>query len=84
MKWRALLTMPMAWARGRCLPHNEGSAAATGDACPTRLSLPWELRVGDRRVFYEVMGSEPGVVRVLAVGRKRRDVLLIGGKEIRL
>jgi hypothetical protein len=35
-------------------------------------------------VFYEVAGVESGVVRILAVGRKRRNVLMIGGKEIRL
>ncbi len=45
---------------------------------------PWELRVGELRVFYEVIGSGTGVVRILAVGRKRRDVLTIGGKEIAL
>ena len=45
---------------------------------------PWELRVGDLRVFYEASGTDTGVVRVLAVGRKRRSVLTIGGKEIRL
>ena len=45
---------------------------------------PWELRVGELRVFYEVVGSTTGLVRVLAVGRKRRDVLTIGGKEIDL
>ena len=45
---------------------------------------PWELRVGRLRVFYEVVGAEGGVVRILAVGRKRRNVLMIGGKEIRL
>ncbi len=33
---------------------------------------------------YEVAGSATGVVRVLAVGRKRRGVLTIGGKEIAL
>jgi mRNA-degrading endonuclease RelE of RelBE toxin-antitoxin system len=45
---------------------------------------PWELRVGQLRVFYEVTGVEIGVVRILAVGRKRRNALRIGGKEIRL
>jgi len=45
---------------------------------------PWELRVGQLRVFYEVVGTETGVVRILAVGRKRRNVLIIGGEEIRL
>ena len=45
---------------------------------------PWELRVGQLRVFYEVVGKEGGVVRILAVGRKLRDTLTIGGKEIGL
>jgi mRNA-degrading endonuclease RelE of RelBE toxin-antitoxin system len=45
---------------------------------------PWELRVGDLRVFYEVVGSAAGVVRILAVGRKRRNVLTIGGEEMEL
>ena len=45
---------------------------------------PWELRVGQLRVFYEVAGADSGVVRILSVGRKRRSVLLIGDKEIRL
>lgn len=45
---------------------------------------PWELRVGELRVFYEVLGSDTGVVRVLAVGRKRRNTLMIGGEEIEL
>jgi hypothetical protein len=41
-----------------------------------------ELRVGHLRVFYEVTGAERGVVRILAVGRKERNVLTIGGQEI--
>jgi len=45
---------------------------------------PWELRVGQLRVFYEVVAAEGGVVRILAVGRKRRNVLVIGDKEIQL
>ena len=45
---------------------------------------PWELRVGELRVFYEVVGSATGVVRILAVGRKHHNVLTIGGKEIEL
>ena len=44
----------------------------------------WELRVGQLRVFFEVVGADNGVVRILAVGRKQRNVLLIGGQEIRL
>ena len=45
---------------------------------------PWELRVGHLRVFFEVAGAESGVVRILAVGRKRRNTLVIGGKEVQL
>jgi mRNA-degrading endonuclease RelE of RelBE toxin-antitoxin system len=44
---------------------------------------PWELRVGRLRVFYEA-GGESRVVRILAVGRTLRNVLMIGGKEISL
>ena len=45
---------------------------------------PWELRIGQLRVFYEVVGEESGIVRVLAVGRKVRSTLTIGDTEIRL
>ncbi|HEY3572020.1 MAG TPA: type II toxin-antitoxin system RelE/ParE family toxin [Thermoanaerobaculia bacterium] len=45
---------------------------------------PWELRVGDLRVFYRV--AEEGVKRVyiLAVGEKRGNSLWIGGEEVKL
>lgn len=45
---------------------------------------PWELRVGSLRVFYEVVPASPHVVRVLAVGKKVRKVIRIGGREIAL
>ena len=45
---------------------------------------PWELRAGQLRVFYDVVGIANGMVRILAVGRKRGSVLMIGNKEIRL
>jgi hypothetical protein len=43
---------------------------------------PWELRVRDMRVFDEL--DEPGVVTVLAIGRKRGSRLCIEGEEIQL
>ncbi len=46
------------------------------------LLAPWELRVGPLRVFYEAV--KPKVVNVLAVGKKSRNVLRIGGREITL
>ncbi len=45
---------------------------------------PWELRIGPLRVFYEIAGSETRVVRVLAVGRKSRNTVTIGRREVRL
>ena len=43
---------------------------------------PWELRVGTLRVFYEIDVNDSELVNVLAIGVKRGNRLLIGGKEI--
>jgi mRNA-degrading endonuclease RelE of RelBE toxin-antitoxin system len=45
---------------------------------------PWELRIGDLRVFYDVGADEADTVRILAVGEKRGNKLFIAGKEIML
>ena len=45
---------------------------------------PWELRVQDLRVFYEVNEGPPAVVQILAVGVKTRESRRIGGEEIKL
>jgi mRNA-degrading endonuclease RelE of RelBE toxin-antitoxin system len=45
---------------------------------------PWELRVGDLRVFYEVAASPASVVHILAVGIKDRNIVRIGGQEFQL
>ncbi len=45
---------------------------------------PWELRIGDLHVFYEVAVDEPDPVRILAVGQKKGNTLFIAGKEIKL
>jgi len=42
-----------------------------------------ELRIGAFRVFYDVIESEKKV-RVVAVGHKEHERLLIGGKEFTL
>src|SRR3954471_3527004 len=41
----------------------------------------WELRVGDLRAFYDVF-EERRIVRVLMVGVKVRDLVLIDGKLV--
>jgi mRNA-degrading endonuclease RelE of RelBE toxin-antitoxin system len=43
---------------------------------------PWELRIGDYRVFYEV--KPDGLVRVLAVGHKAHNDLFIRGERVEL
>ncbi len=44
---------------------------------------PWELRVGDFRVFYDVR-PEDELVIVVAIGHKTHDRLLVDGEEIEL
>ena len=43
---------------------------------------PWELRVGDYRVFYEITAER--LVRVLAVGHKVHNELFIRGKKVEI
>jgi mRNA-degrading endonuclease RelE of RelBE toxin-antitoxin system len=42
----------------------------------------WELRAGDLRAYYDVI-EEERVVRILTVGVKMRDLVLIDGKLVR-
>lgn len=72
-------------AINRQLPHEPLKETRNRKPLRPNPIAPWELRVGQLRVFYEAVGSaESGVVRILAVGRKLRNVLMIGGKEISL
>ena len=43
---------------------------------------PWELRVGDYRVFYEI--NQGTLVRVLAVGHKTHNDLFIRGEKVEI
>jgi mRNA-degrading endonuclease RelE of RelBE toxin-antitoxin system len=43
---------------------------------------PWELRVDDLRVYYDVEEEPEAVVIITAIGIKDRDHILIAGKEI--
>jgi mRNA-degrading endonuclease RelE of RelBE toxin-antitoxin system len=45
----------------------------------------WEMRVGDFRVFYDVLiEDERGIVKIKAVGHKEHGVLRVGDKEVPL
>jgi mRNA-degrading endonuclease RelE of RelBE toxin-antitoxin system len=43
---------------------------------------PWELRVGDHRVFYEI--EEETTVRIIAIGFKEHNDLFIRGRRVEL
>ncbi|MCI0333753.1 MAG: type II toxin-antitoxin system RelE/ParE family toxin [Planctomycetes bacterium] len=45
---------------------------------------PWELRVRNLRVYYDIAEEPEQLVTVVAVGVKRRDRVFIGGKEMQL
>lgn len=45
---------------------------------------PWELRIGDLRVYYDIKEEPEQVVTILAVGVKDRNRVYIGGEEIEL
>ena len=45
---------------------------------------PWELRVKNMRVFYDVSGGGRNVVSVLAIGIKQGNKIFIEGQEIEL
>jgi len=46
------------------------------------LIAPWELRVGQLRVYYAVEDTPEPVVVIVAVGIKARERLRIGGEDI--
>ncbi len=48
---------------------------------PNRLAQ-WELRIDDYRVFYDL--ANENVVKVVAVGHKEHNDLLIRGKKVEL
>lgn len=45
---------------------------------------PWELRVGDLRVYYDVQDHPEPVVTIRAVGVKDRNRVRIAGREFPL
>lgn len=58
----------------------------TGNRKPLRPNpiAPWESRLGALRVFYDVSETGRKIVHVLAIGKKVRNIVRIGGQEIKL
>ena len=48
------------------------------------LLAPWELRIGDLRVYYDVQDEPEAVVTIRAVGVKDRNRLRIAGRDFEL
>ena len=65
------------------LTHQPDQPARNRKPLSTNPVAPWELRVGDFRVFYDIAG-DAGIVVVVAVGQKVHDRLQVGGEEIEL
>lgn len=45
---------------------------------------PWELRISNLRVFYDITSDEPNIVKILTVGYKKGNTLFIAGKAVKL
>jgi mRNA-degrading endonuclease RelE of RelBE toxin-antitoxin system len=65
------------------LTHQPDQPTVHRKPLETNPLAPWELRIGDFRVFYDI-NPEEQVVIVLAVGQKTHNRLVIGGQEIEL
>jgi mRNA-degrading endonuclease RelE of RelBE toxin-antitoxin system len=45
---------------------------------------PWELRIDDVRVYFDVNDDPEPTVTIRAIGIKRREKVFIGGEEVDL
>jgi hypothetical protein len=45
---------------------------------------PWELRIGNLRVYYDVVDEPEATVHVRAIGVKERNRVRIGGEVVDL
>ncbi len=65
----------------RKLRHQPTHAARNRKLLRANPIAPWELGIGELRVYFDVMEEPMAVVTVRAIGIKVRDRVLIGGKE---
>src|SRR5436309_1293069 len=63
------------------LTHEPGTKTRNRKPLEENPLAPWELRVGNFRVFYDVE-EESATVVIVAIGRKARNTLYIDGEEI--
>ena len=68
----------------RQLSHEPGKTTRNRKPLRANPLAPWELRIGDIRVYFDVVDGPEAIVTVRAVGVKRREKVLIGGEEFDL
>jgi mRNA-degrading endonuclease RelE of RelBE toxin-antitoxin system len=51
---------------------------------PCALTAPWELRIGNLRVYYDIEDDPEYVVYIRAIGIKERNNVRIGKEVIKL
>ena len=58
---------------------------ATRNRKPLRANdiAPWELRIRDLRVYYDVVEAPERVVTIRAIGVKNRNRVFISGQEVK-
>ncbi|MEX0612919.1 MAG: hypothetical protein WD738_08940 [Pirellulales bacterium] len=66
------------------LPHEPTAETRNRKRMRPNPIAPWELRVGNLRVYYDIAEEPEKLLTVLAVGVKKVNRILIGGKEIEL
>ena len=45
---------------------------------------PWELRIGNLRVYYDIEEDPEPCATIVAVGKKLRNRVIIGGEEVEI
>ena len=68
----------------RSLSQEPGVPARNRKVLRANHLAPWELRIGNLRVYYDVEDEPEAVVIVKAVGIKDRSRVTIGGEEVEL
>jgi hypothetical protein len=62
------------------LSHQPAVATRNRKPLPPNPLAPWELRIGDLRVYYDVEDDPEPAVHVRAIGIKDHNELRIGGE----
>lgn len=66
------------------LAHEPNVATRNRKAMRPNALAPWELRIGELRVYYDIQEKPEAVLTVRAIGIKRGNQVRIGGQEFEL